>query len=880
MEPSQRPKGVKHEKSFAKPNSVKKLRHSNTFAGKQEGSGLGRIAQSNSEGKQEGSGLSRIAQSNAEAKAKREQMKPGSGVTFGKTPSSSSRGEIGRTPSSSSSSSRGNIGRTSSSIMGRAPSSPLAARTQGHSLERTTISGSAGLVSRQDLDQIREVMSHLNAETDSVELRYLLLERLAADVSVEFKWWPLTHEMKTAVEECYRSELNARAADVSGDDPPPLLDVLTVMYREVLQMQRNNSKKLHDAYEFAVTYEGDTQINLSHSKETLAKLLRAWPGGTCNLQDFEAAFMYLPQQPTESQLRYHFFKLHDRLGDPGAQAFELSHEAFVEAYEELLYTQEGLRLTRLQELGRLFKYLDIRNMGYIRLSEIVNRFPAEEKALVSRQIETLLVYYDTDKNGKIDRHEFPNFYEGFLKLQNAYNQNDDRALQEDWTGQAESTVHRLLFSDVEFLASQFQAMDVKKRLSIPMSSVLFTLEGTDGGAPSQDELEHLRSLHQKSFSHGNMDLSEFVQIHKNFRDFRRKARKEEVQNNLEGDTSPFSRPLQRSKTEILTSAISGGNTEAKSIFFLRKNNKLEAVRPTRVQDALLKRPFERSKTEISAVVDLFRLSPDLKGVEGADLQKIAQGCGCGFFQAGQELFGEGEPSANYWLVITGSVIVSVRGVDKEALQVTEVRAGQGFGELGLIFEQPRRCAAAAARDGALLATVDRGLLFQVGLAQQLRAQRYVRLSQRLEVLTQLPCLSGRLDVQALFLLTHALRQRTYLPKAVIYERDEHAVEVRGQEELRAETLPGHKLFYLVQQGACEVWADSGEEGDDKELKLSNLVAGSCFGGFATGRRVTRVTAWAATAVQMCELRVDDALARIPREALLDLLQQQQRQVCV
>lgn len=175
----------------------------------------------------------------------------------------------------------------------------------------------------------------------------------------------------------------------------------------------------------------------------------------------------------------------------------MQHEAFVEAYEELLYTQEGLRLTRLQELGRLFKYLDIRNMGYIRLSEIVNRFPAEEKALVSRQIETLLVYYDTDKNGKIDRHEFPNFYEGFLKLQNAYNQNDDRALQEDWTGQAESTVHRLLFSDVEFLASQFQAMDVKKRLSIPMSSVLFTLEGTDGGAPSQDELEHLRSLHQK-----------------------------------------------------------------------------------------------------------------------------------------------------------------------------------------------------------------------------------------------------------------------------------------------------------------------------------------------------------------------------------------------
>eukprot|EP00961_Rhodomonas_salina_P179575 2423373-Rhodomonas_salina.1 len=51
-----------------------------------------------------------------------------------------------------------------------------------------------------------------------------------------------------------------------------------------------------------------------------------------------------------------------------------------------------------------------------------------------------------------------------------------------------------------------------------------------------------------AFSHGNMDLSEFVQIHKNFRDFRRKARKEEVQNNLEGDTSPFSRPLQRSKT--------------------------------------------------------------------------------------------------------------------------------------------------------------------------------------------------------------------------------------------------------------------------------------------------------------------------------------------
>lgn len=78
-------------------------------------------------------------------------------------------------------------------------------------------------------------------------------------------------------------------------------------------------------------------------------------------------------------------------------------------------------------------------------------------------------------------------------------------------------------------------------------------------------------------------------------------------------------------------------------------------------------------------------------------------CTCELFQNGENIVTEGGESNAYFVIAVGFAKVFVRNSEGEGLtEVSTLGPGRAFGELGLIYDQPRSASVVA--DGVLVAT--------------------------------------------------------------------------------------------------------------------------------------------------------------------------------
>lgn len=86
-----------------------------------------------------------------------------------------------------------------------------------------------------------------------------------------------------------------------------------------------------------------------------------------------------------------------------------------------------------------------------------------------------------------------------------------------------------------------------------------------------------------------------------------------------------------------------------------------------------------------------------------NFKPLLQLCTCELFQDGENIVNEGEESIAYFVIAVGFAKVFVRNSEGEGLtEVSTLGPGRAFGELGLIYDQPRSATVVA--DGVLIAT--------------------------------------------------------------------------------------------------------------------------------------------------------------------------------
>lgn len=103
----------------------------------------------------------------------------------------------------------------------------------------------------------------------------------------------------------------------------------------------------------------------------------------------------------------------------------------------------------------------------------------------------------------------------------------------------------------------------------------------------------------------------------------------------------------------------------------------------------------------STVRKLLAASPILRGVTAKGLAAFEAAARVKRLERGQMLFAQGDAADAFYLVASGVISLGLDSASGRELVINEMRAGDGFGELGLITGQPRSTGAIASEPSVL-----------------------------------------------------------------------------------------------------------------------------------------------------------------------------------
>jgi len=286
---------------------------------------------------------------------------------------------------------------------------------------------------------------------------------------------------------------------------------------------------------------------------------------------------------------------------------------------------------------------------------------------------------------------------------------------------------------------------------------------------------------------------------------------------------------------------------------------------------------DRSDRDMQELVKFFRNSPDLKDMPHETLMSLTR-CGSAVFSRSKSSICDFKDwGSGYWIIVVGVANVYMRGPSGKQVKVSEMRAGQGFGEMFLLFGEflPRRFRVEASTDGVLAAFVEKDDYFAIGLDQYHRSTTWESLSKKHNLLRNMPGFN-HLEPVDKFHVCYQLREQHGLARAELYNADTDYVDtpkmdllLRDQAVLQEKP---DKYLLIVQSGSCDVWVNAPVEdvevpdsheralnehtrfqmvpGSKRLCRVSNLAAGAIFGSFATGPAVRKITASETSSVRL------------------------------
>jgi len=109
-----------------------------------------------------------------------------------------------------------------------------------------------------------------------------------------------------------------------------------------------------------------------------------------------------------------------------------------------------------------------------------------------------------------------------------------------------------------------------------------------------------------------------------------------------------------------------------------------------------------SQSPERTIRSLLRDASLFEGVSEHALAQLAAAGRLRRLDRGQLLFNRGDAADAFFVVSSGSINLGLDSADGRELVINEMRPGDGFGELGLITEQPRSTSAVAGQDTVVL----------------------------------------------------------------------------------------------------------------------------------------------------------------------------------
>jgi CRP-like cAMP-binding protein len=136
-------------------------------------------------------------------------------------------------------------------------------------------------------------------------------------------------------------------------------------------------------------------------------------------------------------------------------------------------------------------------------------------------------------------------------------------------------------------------------------------------------------------------------------------------------------------------------------------------------------------TESTLLISRLRSTPMFSSVADLALKKLADASRLHRLSRGQVLFNQGDPAGAFYVVYSGCIHLLLDSANGRELVINEMRAGDGFGELGIITDQPRSATAVAREESVVMVIPRRDFLAvletQPGLARSLLQTTAARL---------------------------------------------------------------------------------------------------------------------------------------------------------
>jgi CRP-like cAMP-binding protein len=155
-----------------------------------------------------------------------------------------------------------------------------------------------------------------------------------------------------------------------------------------------------------------------------------------------------------------------------------------------------------------------------------------------------------------------------------------------------------------------------------------------------------------------------------------------------------------------------------------------------------------SKPSLSEISQFIQSLPLFAGLSTSALEKLAQASTWKRVKKGAYLFFQLDEAESFFVVRSGSIAIVLDSVDGRELVINEMRAGDFFGEVALLTQQPRSTSAVARRDSELLSIQRESFMAVLDTEPSLARQLLETTARRLSTSSERESALAFMDAQA------------------------------------------------------------------------------------------------------------------------------------
>lgn len=222
------------------------------------------------------------------------------------------------------------------------------------------------------------------------------------------------------------------------------------------------------------------------------------------------------------------------------------------------------------------------------------------------------------------------------------------------------------------------------------------------------------------------------------------------------------------------------------------------------------------KTQGPSPLEILKQTPLFAGVSLPALLVLEKASVRKNIEKGVHLFYRGDPAENFFLLLSGEVMIVLASPDGRELIINEIHPGGIFGELALITGQPRSADAVVSKTGELLAITRPAFLSAVecepSLAAALLHATAMRLSRTSEIENSLAFLDAQSRLaRVLFELDNQNEEKGYITisQEELAQRSglirQTVAKTLGQWRRRGWLLTGRGHIMLLNRDAIGLW---------------------------------------------------------------------------